>query len=101
MRSSTLLAVLFAGLSAAVRSAGEPPPAPVVVAAPPPYVLVNPQWGRVNRYAVWQNYGVDRFGYFRPRVVYTPDGAFYYSNGRPFPWVSTHPLEFMPYANDD
>jgi hypothetical protein len=43
---------------------------------------------------------VDRHGYFRPRVIYTPEGAFYYYDGRPYLYLSTHPLNFMPYAGN-
>ncbi len=101
MRTSVFGAVLFLGLSAVLAVAEEPivEPAPPPLLLPPPAVL-NPQWGRVGRYAAWQNYGVDRLGHWRPRVLYTPDGAFYYIDGRPFPWTTIHPMEFMPYASD-
>ena len=95
----TLYAILLAGLCVGLSRAGEPLPEPTPEPAPLPYVEVRP-WGRVNRYAVWQNYAVDRQGYFRPRVIYTPDGAFYYYDGRPYLFLSTHPLNFMPYASD-
>jgi hypothetical protein len=49
---------------------------------------------------VWQYYGVDRTGYFRPRVVYSPYGSYYQYNGAPFPWTTTHQREFMPYVVD-
>jgi hypothetical protein len=55
---------------------------------------------RTNRYDVWQFYGVNRFGQFRPRVIYSPYGSYYLYSGEPFPWVSNHPLEFMPYVSD-
>lgn len=48
---------------------------------------------RPDRYAVWQYYGVDRAGSFRPRVILTPEGAYYLYNGKCYPWVSTHPLD--------
>lgn len=101
MRLSVFPAVVLTCLLAGACSAADPAPPPVVVPDPAPVVVLNPQWGRINYHAVWQNYGVDHFGYFRPRVVYTPDGAFTYYNGRPFPWPYNHPLEWMPYANDD
>ncbi len=94
-----VFAVLFLGLSAGLAAAAEPAPESPPPLLPPPAVL-NPQWGRVGRYAAWQNYGVDRLGRWRPRVLYTPDGAFYYYDGRPFPFTTIHPLEFMPYASD-
>ena len=99
MRTSGLLAVLVLSLSAPLATADEPLPPPNVVPEPPP-IFINPQWGRVGRYAAWQDYGVDRYGRWRPRVIFTPDGPFYYYNGRPFPWMTVHPLEFMPYATD-
>jgi hypothetical protein len=94
-----LLAILLTGLCVSLSSAGEPLPEPRPEPAPVPYVEIRP-WGRVNRYEIWQNYAVDRHGYFRPRVIYTPEGAFYYYDGRPYPYLITHPLDFMPYASD-
>jgi len=52
---------------------------------------------------VWQNLSVDRQGYWRARVILTPNGAFYRYNGQPFPWTTTQPLlyaPYMPYATD-
>jgi hypothetical protein len=60
---------------------------------------LNPAYFRRSRYDVWQLYAVDQHGFFRARVMYTPVGAYYLYNGAPFPWVETHPLEFMPYAD--
>ena len=94
-----LLGTLLTGLCVGVGNAAEPLPAPTPEPAPTPYVEVL-SFGRVNRYAVWQNYAVDRHGYFRPRVIYTPDGAFYVYDGRPYTQLITHPLDFMPYAGD-
>ena len=51
---------------------------------------------RINRYDVWQFYEVGRYGRFRPRVIYSAYGSFYLYDGRPFPGISTHPLDFMP-----
>jgi hypothetical protein len=54
---------------------------------------------RRSRYEVWDYYGVDRSGRFRPRVAYQPyGGSFYLVNGEAFPWVSIYPQEFMPYV---
>ncbi|HLJ92021.1 MAG TPA: hypothetical protein VKU02_02395 [Gemmataceae bacterium] len=53
---------------------------------------------RINRYEVWQFYEVGHQGRFRPRVIYSAYGAFYLDDGRPYPWVSNHSLDFMPYA---
>jgi hypothetical protein len=60
---------------------------------PPPYF-------RTSRYEVWQYYGVDRLGRFRPRVVYSPYGSYYLYNGQPYPWMTTHARDFMPYVMD-
>jgi hypothetical protein len=58
-----------------------------------PYFFQPPT--RVNRYDVWQFYDIARFGQFRPRVIYAPQGSsFYLYDGRPYPWVSTHSLDF-------
>jgi hypothetical protein len=50
---------------------------------------------RCNRYEVWQYYEVDRWGQFRPLVIYSPCGAYYRINGAPFPWPETHDLDFV------
>jgi hypothetical protein len=47
-------------------------------------------------YAVWQNYGVDRFGRFRPLVAPSYDGLRYVSNGEPYPWWPSHPQYVTP-----
>jgi hypothetical protein len=75
-----------------------PPPQPVIE-APPSYFVGTPIYRR-SAYEVWQNYGVDRQGFFRPLVVNSPYGAYYRYNGAPFPWTTTHQREFMPYVVD-
>jgi hypothetical protein len=67
---------------------------------PPGYSFSVPVYARRSAYEVWQNYGVDRRGFFRPLVVYSPYGAYYRYNGAPFPWTTTHQREFMPYVVD-
>lgn len=106
------LAWLVTG-SAALRAddsdAAEELPMPREVAAEPilpgplpepilPGPLPNPMYFRTSHYAIWQFYGVDRQGRFRPRVIWGPHGAYYLDNGQPFPWVTTHPLEVLPYV---
>ena len=70
---------------------------------PPPRVVetfvIQPIYRR-SAYEVWQNYGVDRSGFFKPLVVYSPYGSYYRYNGAPFPWTTTHQREFMPYVVD-
>ncbi len=97
----TLLAILLTSLCVELSGAGEPLPAPTpeLQPAPVPYIEILPI-GRANRYAVWQNYAVDRHGYFRARVIYTPDGAYFVYDGHPYNDLITHPLNFMPYAGD-
>jgi hypothetical protein len=89
-----LTSVLLLGLAGSA-SAADPPKEDTL----PPPKQVNPVPGqgqlRVDRYAVWQYYGVDRFGRFRPVVVNSPYGAYYLINGQCYPWTTTHPLEFM------
>lgn len=57
-----------------------------------------PQFGRRD---AWQMFAVDRFGRFRPRVIYSPYGNSYYQiDGAPFPWTTTIPRLYMPYIID-
>lgn len=59
---------------------------------------LDPLYLRTSRYGIWQVMGVDFRGNFRPRVALAPYGeAFYLYNGKPYPWVSTHALDVMPY----
>jgi hypothetical protein len=88
-------------LLCAVAGAAEPlpPPRPATVE----YVVVPyspPAFYRTSAYDVWQYYGVDRFGRWRPRVVEGPHGPFYLYNGQSYPWMSVQPREVMPYAVD-
>lgn len=59
-----------------------------------------PGYYRTSRYDVWQFYGVDRQGKFRPRVILSPSGAYYLYNGAPYPFWPMHQLDFMPYVVD-
>jgi hypothetical protein len=64
---------------------------------PPPYEFPH----RKSHYAVWEYYAVSRDGHFRPRVVYSGNSnAYYLYNGEPYPWMSTHQLDIMPYVVD-
>jgi hypothetical protein len=101
--SKRSLAAVFALflLLAGILPAADPPkddvlPAPKPVPAPPLLPVVpGAVQCRVDRYAVWQNYDVDRFGRFRPLVINSPSGAYYLYNGAPYPWLSTHQFEVM------
>jgi hypothetical protein len=86
--------VLLGGLA----SAGEPLlPPPRSVA---PEVMVGPFSSvRPDPYAVWQNYGVDRTGHWRPLVVPTPyAGLRYVATGEPYPWWPNHPGIYRPWV---
>jgi hypothetical protein len=95
---------------ASVNEPGEQLPAPKrAESLTPPRVLeepllpqagLDPAYFRQSRMDVWQNYAVDRTGHWRPRVIYSPSGAYYRYNGQPFPWAEVHGLEFMPYAGE-
>ena len=104
------VASVFVALSlAAPALADEPPPVetlPPPRPAPPPAAVPGPMPGppvpvelmlfpRQNRYAIWQYYAPDYYGYWRPRVIATAEGAYYLYNGEPFPYT-VHPGEFRP-----
>ncbi len=99
MRTSALFALLTTGMLTFAAAGGEPVPVPPWEPSPPPYFLPQPIH-RIDRYAVWQDYAVDRQGYFRTRVIDTPYGAYYHFNGKPYPFLYLHPLDYMPYASE-
>src|SRR5262249_43621027 len=74
----------------------QPHPGNLLIVGPPPPPAM-PQFGTRD---VWQYYGVDSAGRFRPRVVATPQGAYYMVNGVPYPWTTTRPMLYMPYVVD-
>ena len=90
-----------------VGLAGEPPetlppprpvnPPAVLVPAPPVYRLYTPPLSR----DVWQNYGVDYKGFWRPRVAFTPQGDIYLYNGAPFFWADSYPHWFNSRVRGD
>jgi hypothetical protein len=102
-RAVLVSSVFLTGAAGGVAETPSPLPSPQVWPVPdhpfpvPPYPYSYP---RVSRYEVWQNYGVDHFGRFRPLVIYSPYGSYYRANHEPFPWVPTHTDEFMPYVVD-
>jgi hypothetical protein len=97
VRVVTVAAVLGACCRA---MADDPLPQPRVVEMPPGLILGGPPIYRRSAYDVWRYYGVDRRGFFRPVVVYSPYGSYYLYDGAPFPWTTTHQREFMPYVVD-
>lgn len=68
-------------------------PAPAVVPVVPEYVYY-----RTSRYQVWQYYGINQFGYYRPRVAYHPYGSYYMYNGAPFPFEQNRLHEWQPHT---
>lgn len=81
-------------------------PAPQLLTAPDPGSTSAPldldvsEYHRISRYAVWQNYGVDSRGVFRPLVVLSPTGSFYRFNGQPYHYLTVEPRVWMPFAVD-
>ncbi len=73
-----------------------PMPAPVPGTAWPAGI----SFSQPNRMDVWQFYGVDRTGRWRPRVILTGDGAFYLYNGVRYPGLPVNQLNVMPYLLD-
>jgi hypothetical protein len=90
-----LMSAFVLMIVATVTRADDPLPPPRVVES----FIIQPIYRR-SAYEVWQNYGVDRSGFFKPLVVYSPYGSYYRYNGAPFPWTTTHQREFMPYVVD-
>jgi hypothetical protein len=75
-----------------------PPPTPVQEFVMPYYLPSSlPQPGTRE---VWQFYGVDQRGQWRPRVILSPLGAYYLYNGQPFYFTTTRPDIYMPYVLD-
>ncbi|MCI0684107.1 MAG: hypothetical protein L0Y71_18515 [Gemmataceae bacterium] len=74
-------------------------PAPKALA--PSVIVVTPAYPQPGTREVWQYYAVDGRGRFVPRVLYQPPhGAFYLHDGRSYPWTTTRPTLWMPYAID-
>jgi hypothetical protein len=100
MRRRLSLAILLA--LAAPAPADEPNVLPPPQPAPaPPAVIVAPlppAFYRPSAMAHWENYAVDRSGFFRPRVVFAPQ-PYYAFNGQPYPWP-IRPERVMPYLTD-
>lgn len=74
-----------------------PPPRVVPQPAGPVHVLTPPAFVRPDRYAVWQYYGVDRRGRFRPLVIGSPHGPYYLSTGKSYPYALLHSMNWLPY----
>jgi len=101
----TFLIVAACGLPAFAQEPAKQPatewvpsPRPVVTQIMPYYIPNSlPMPGTRE---VWQYYGVDSTGRFRALVINSPLGAYYYYNGQPYPWTTSRPGIYMPYAVD-
>jgi hypothetical protein len=73
------------------------PPEAVPIPVPVPIRMEMPPvaFYRASAYDVWQYRGVARDGRWRARVQWTPYGAYYTQDGRPFPWVNQYPNEVI------
>lgn len=76
---------------------------PGPVGMPMPMPMPDPttvSFQRVSMYDRWQNYSVDRYGYFRPRVVLDLPMTYYYANGRAFPLLPVRQIDYIPHIVD-
>jgi hypothetical protein len=79
----------------------EPLPMPAPILAPlAAQSMVGMGFSRPNRMDVWQNLAVDRSGRWRPRVALFSDGSAYWPNDVPYPFLSIHPRDVLPYLFD-
>jgi hypothetical protein len=119
-RARSLIVVLVLGLAqlAGAQEPGKQPkkdieqrvaPKQMEELLPPPqivppgnllYPYARPTFPQFGTRDVWQYYGVDSAGRFRPRVILSPFGAYYSVNGAPYPWTTTQPRLYMPYILD-
>src|SRR5665213_2120337 len=67
---------------------------------PPVFPAIPPQAPRLGTREVWQYMGVTQTGRYRPRVILSPYGSYYYYNRAPYPWITNRASAFMPYALD-
>lgn len=91
LRSALAGAVVMLGGPASAGEPVLPSPRPLAAEVVGPVGFVRP-----DPYAVWQNYGVDRSGRFRPLVAPSYDGLRYVYNGEPYPWWQGHPGNVTP-----
>ena len=101
------LCLVWVGSAALAR--GDEPKAPQanpvpVVEIAPRVTTVTVQPGSPYRFGtreVWQNYGVDSMGRWRPVAYRSPFSTsyFYLYNGQEYYWPTVRPLDFMPYAD--
>ncbi|HEX5271781.1 MAG TPA: hypothetical protein VFW33_14890 [Gemmataceae bacterium] len=96
--AGTVLRVALAGAVVMVGAAarGDEPVLPAPRPLATKMVLPPPSFERPDPYAVWQNYAVDRRGYWRPLVAPSYDGPRYVATGDPYPWWKERPRYFEP-----
>jgi hypothetical protein len=61
--------------------------APAPRAVPGELVVPNYYYQRINRWERWDGVAVAHSNQWRPRVIYSPDGAYFLYNGKPYPWM--------------
>jgi hypothetical protein len=91
------LVILLAVISTFSATAAEP--TDLVPLAEPPVFVTPPSFYRPNRWDVWQYYGVDRTGHWRPRAVLTPLPHYLY-NGAPYGLLPVKPRDYIPHIFD-
>jgi hypothetical protein len=78
-----------------------PPPPRILPAPPPANLFLAPVTPRTHgTMDFWNNYSTDQFGRWRPRVIAAPFGSYYYYNGQPYPWTTTHPNSWRTLIRD-
>ncbi len=97
MRCGLCGSLLTAGVLLLTGQAGGGEPFRLFRVAPQATAVVpTAEFVRPDPYDVWQNYAVDRYGRFRPRVAEYADGLRYVSNGQPYPWAMNYPQNAAP-----
>ena len=106
MRLGVLSIVLLVTLGCAAPTSAQEPkqkeqkaePLPPPKTPAPSTILIEPAYPQPGTREVWQYYGIDSRGRFLPRVMYHPSGSFNLQTGERYPWTTTRPTQFMPYA---
>lgn len=86
--------VVCAAEPAAEEKLPAPRQVPEVIGPP----LPNPMYYRRSHYDVWQMYAPDMAGYWKPRVIVSPSGAYWAYNGAPYPYLVINQGAVMPTA---
>jgi len=94
----TFVFAILVGLALTQTLTGADAP-DLVPLADPPVLVTPPSFYRPNRWDVWQYYGVDRTGHWRPRVVLTPVPHYLY-NGAPYGLLPVKPRDYIPHILD-